>query len=76
LFVVSARGAGNFSTRNALHSTIALRNFSPSRARKNIDDIFLRLYSASLKGGIDAMAKKKAATKKTTKKSTTKKKSR
>ncbi|MBC8106622.1 MAG: hypothetical protein H7Z14_08540 [Anaerolineae bacterium] len=44
-----------------------------SRARKIIDDIFPRPYDDPLKGGNNAMAKKKAATKKTTKKTTKKK---
>jgi hypothetical protein len=43
----------------------------PSRARKNIDAIFIHLYSASLKGGDTHMAKKKSS-KKTTKKTTKK----
>ena len=63
-----------FLTRNHQRATADFQIFSLLDARKIIDDIFLRLYSAALKGGINAMAKKKA-TKKTTKK-TTKKKSR
>jgi len=47
------------------------RIFSPSRARKNVDVNFCSLYSAPLKGGDIAMAKKKTA-KKTTKKTTKK----
>jgi hypothetical protein len=74
IIVCTARSAEKCARceREIHHSALATQHFLfPSRARKNVDVNFCSLYSAPLKGGDIAMAKKKSA-KKTTKKTTKK----